>query len=300
MPQPRWAVACDPKSAVANAESLGYPILIKPTRKARELALLAHNREEVSAAYELVTQQVAGCTVAQREDVLIEENSHGHQVSAETVVLDEADIRIAAITRTAAGALSGQVKRHCIFAHDPLLHNPVLRQIVMRTVRALGVTRGVLHVQMTLTPGGPRITDVSAHLADDLIPLLVLEATGIDLPGIAADLSTGRTTNVVPTRQQAAAIQFLYPPVAGYVRRLAVNPQVDSQSLLKRIVFTQKLGNRVTRGPNATAEDQTGHVVVRGPDGPSCHRTLDRIGQCIDTAVAPSSPIRAEATCRPK
>ncbi|MGW2426195.1 ATP-grasp domain-containing protein [Streptomyces sp. NPDC001709] len=299
VPQPRWAEVLDAQSAAAQAELLGYPALIKPTRKRGRIALHVHNPAEVRTAYELVAGNRTGRPIDRCESALIEEYLCGHQVSAEAIVLDDADIRIAAITRTVVGPPPAlQVLRHCIFAHDTLLHNPILRQIVTRTIRALGITLGVLNVCMMFTPTGPRITDVSAHLADDLIPMLVQQATGIDLPGIAADLSTGRTVNVIPTRQRAAAIQFLYPGATGYVRRLAVHPHVNRQPLLDRIVLTQQVGNHVTHEANATIDDRIAHIVVLGPDGPSCHSALDQIAQHIDTDVVPSFPACAEAACR--
>ncbi|MGV9248706.1 hypothetical protein [Streptomyces sp. NPDC003710] len=290
VPQPRWAEAFDAESAADGAELLGYPVLIKPTNKTRRLALQAHTYDEAGAAYALVTQQTARHPADRSVGALTEQHLDGHQVSAETVVLDEGDVRIAAITRTMVSPPpTHHVVRHCVFAHDTLLHNPVLRQVVTRTIRALGITLGVLSVRMTLTPKGPRITDVSAHLADDLIPLLVKKSTGIDLPRIAADLSTGRTPTVAPTRQRAAAIHFLYPPATGHVRRLAVHPDADRQPLLERIVLTQQLGNHVTYGPNATTDDRIAHVVVLGPDGPTCHSALDQMVQYIDADIAPSS-----------
>ncbi|MEU1159582.1 hypothetical protein ABZ372_01670, partial [Streptomyces sp. NPDC005921] len=73
------------------------------------------------------------------------------RVSAETVVLD-GEIRIAAITRTTLGpAPARQPLRHLVHAHDGLLHNRFLRLAVDRTVHALGLTRGVLHIGLTLT-----------------------------------------------------------------------------------------------------------------------------------------------------
>ncbi|MEU3862831.1 hypothetical protein AB0F03_36995 [Streptomyces sp. NPDC028722] len=179
--------------------------------------------------------------------------------------------------------------RHSVYAHDPLLHNPVLRRTVTRAVRALGITLGVLNVHLTLTRRGPRVIDVSPHLPGDLIPLLVKRATGIDLPGIAGDLCTGRIPHLASTRQRAAAIQFLYAPVTGRLHRLAVQPHADRHPLLDRIVLTQRIGAYVRSACNSTSSDRIAHFVVLGPDTPSCHSALDQAAQHIHADIVPSS-----------
>ncbi|MFI2765670.1 hypothetical protein ACH5A3_43920 [Streptomyces echinatus] len=286
--QPRWAEVFNADSAVMQAEVFGYPVLIKNSGSARTFSVQAWSPSEVSAAYESAARPVAGGPADGNAHVLVEEDPDGEQVSAEMVVLDEEDIRVVAITRTVLGPPPArQSVRHCVFAHDPLLHNPILRQILTRTVRALGIKLGVLSVRMRLTRKGPRVTDVSPHLAGDLIPLVVKHATGVDLPRIAGDLAIGRTPKLTAIRQRAAAVQFLYAPVTGHVHRLAVHPHAERQPLLDRIVLTQQLGNHVTSGPHANASDRIAHLVVLGPDAPSCHSVLDRASQYVHTEIEP-------------
>ncbi|WP_189986220.1 ATP-grasp domain-containing protein [Streptomyces capoamus] len=293
LPQPRWAEVFDAESAAAHAESLGYPVLLTQSGIGRTAAAQARNREEVGAAYELVDRPKAKTPFDRRGAILVEEALDGEQVSAETVVLDDEDIRIVSITRTLLGPPPArQPVRHCVFAHDALLQNPILRRIVTRAVQALGIELGVLSVRMRLTRKGPRIIDVSPHLADDLIPLIVKRATGIDLPRIAADLASGRTANLIATRQRAAAVQFHYSTTTGHVRRLTVHRHADRQPLLDRIVVTQELGNHVTSGPYATVHDRIGHFVVLGPDASSCRSTLDHTAQYIQAEVTPS-PVKS-------
>ncbi|MDQ1018922.1 biotin carboxylase [Streptomyces afghaniensis] len=305
VPQPRWAEVCDAAAAAAHADLLGYPALIRSCTKAHTLAVQARNPREVRDAYERASGQMGRSPADQLKGVLVEECLDGPRVSAETVVLGNGDIRIAAITRTTAGPPPGQQAiRHCVFAHDSLLHNPVVRQVVNRAVQALSITRRVLSVQMSLTSRGPRVTDVCAHLAGDLIPLLVKRATGVDLARIAAELATSSTPSISPTRQRAAAIQFVYPPATGRVDRLGVSPLADHEPRLDQIVLTQQVGSQVVSGPNSTADDRIAHSVVLGPDAPSCHTALDRMAQYIDidiissaVDVIPSSSQEGDGDC---
>ncbi|MBW8796343.1 MAG: hypothetical protein JF597_22915 [Streptomyces sp.] len=209
------------------------------------------------------------------------------RVSAETVVLD-GEIRIAAITRTTLGpAPARQPLRHTVHAHDGLLHNRFLRLAVDRTVHALGVDRGVLHIGLTLTDRGPRVTDAAPHLPGDLIPLLVKRATGVDLAQAAAALATGEVPDTTPTRQRAAAIQFAYPAATGRLDRLDLSSDAAHEPGAERMLLTQHTGNHVTAGPQATAADRLAHWVAVGETPDACDDALRRMAHHLSAEIAP-------------
>ncbi|MFE9447944.1 hypothetical protein [Streptomyces sp. NPDC006739] len=209
------------------------------------------------------------------------------RISAETVVLD-GEVRITALTRTTLGPPPArQPLRHTVHAHDGLLHNPFLRQTVERTVRATGISRGVLHIGLCLTARGPRVTDVAAHLPGDLIPLLVKRATGVDLARAAAELATGQVPDVAPTRQRAAAIQFAYPAVTGHLAHLDLDPAAAHEPYAERMVLTQHVGNPVTAGPSAGAADRLAHWVAVAETPAQCEHALRRMARHLSAAVTP-------------
>jgi hypothetical protein len=209
------------------------------------------------------------------------------RVSAETVVLD-GEIRIAAITRTALGpAPARQPLRHTVHAHDGLLHNRFLRLAVDRTVHALDVDRGVLHIGLALTDRGPRVTDVAPHLPGDLIPLLVKRATGVDLAQAAAALAAGEVPDTTPTRQRAAAIQFAYPAATGRLDHLDLSPDAAHEPGADRMLLTQHTGSHVTAGPHATAADRLALWVAVGETPADCEDALRRMARHLSADIAP-------------
>ncbi|MFF7474872.1 hypothetical protein [Streptomyces sp. NPDC008092] len=209
------------------------------------------------------------------------------RVSAETVVLD-GEIRIAAITRTTLGpAPARQPLRHTVHAHDGLLHNRFLRLAVDRTVHALGIDRGVLHIGLALTDRGPRVTDVAPHLPGDLIPLLVRRATGVDLARAAAALATGEAADTTPTRQRAAAVQFAYPAATGRLDHLDLSPDAADEPGADRMLLTRHTGSHVTAGPHATAADRLALWVAVGETPADCHGALRRMARHLSAGIAP-------------
>jgi biotin carboxylase len=288
IPLPRWALVRNPEAAANEGDLIGYPVVIK-SRTGGGLTGQAHNRGEVPA----ICARVACPSAAQLHEyepdgLLVEELLEGQQVAAETVV-EGGDVRIVAITRTTLGPPPAREPvRHCVYAHDSLLHNRLLRQTTTRAVNALGITLGTLHIELVLTSRGPRVTDVTALLVGDVIPLLVKRATGINLPQVAADLAIGRAPDLTPTRQRAAAVHFAYPAVSGRIEHLAITGPAY-QPLVDRMALTQHAGRHVVRAQEAGAEDRLAHWVVLGVTAADCHTALDRLAQDLTVEIAPST-----------
>ncbi|MFG3102585.1 acetyl-CoA carboxylase biotin carboxylase subunit family protein [Streptomyces sp. NPDC048182] len=250
VPVPRWAAAPDPEAAARHGLLLGYPVVIK-SRTGGGRTGLARERGEVPAVCARVAHPGTAWPYPPG-GLLVEELPEGQRVSAETVV-EDGDVRIVAVTRTVLGpAPAREPVRHCVYAHDTLLHNRLLRQTAARAVDALGVTLGTLHIELALTSRGPYVTDVTALLAEDVIPLLVERATGIDLPQVAADLAVGRAPDLTPTRQRAAAVHFAHPAVTG----------------------------------------RPAHRVVTGATAVDCHAALDRLAPGPTVGIASSAAAR--------
>ncbi|SBT89078.1 Carbamoyl-phosphate synthase L chain, ATP binding domain [Streptomyces sp. DI166] len=288
VPHPVWDEARNAETATHRADAIGYPVIIR-ARTGSAVSGLACDRSEVPGVCDRMNRHTGSQHPHRAAAFLLEEHLDGPQVAAETVVLEGGDVRTVAITRTTVGpGPARQAVRHCVFAHDSLLHNRILRQTVARTVDALGITLGVLHIEMTLTTRGPHITDVTPHLPDDLIPLLVERATGINLPQVAADLALGRHPNLVPTRQRAAAVHFAYSPNSGRLRRLALTAR-DVHPLVDRAAITQEPGRHVEAAACATTQDRLAHWVVAAETAIDCHTLLDQVTHSLDADIVPAS-----------
>ncbi|CAL9674619.1 hypothetical protein SUDANB176_07673 (plasmid) [Streptomyces sp. enrichment culture] len=286
VPVSRWSQADDPDMAAYQSDRLGYPVTFSLRSGTDFQPIHVRSRSEVPSAFDRTSH--ASDTRSQQvgaRGVFIEQDSEEPRVSAETVVLHE-DIRIAAITHTLFGPPPARPPvRHIVHAHDPLLHNPVLRRIVARTVRALRITHGVVHITMRLTSRGPRVTEVAAHLPGDLIPLLVKKASGIDLAQAAAEIAIGKTPTLTPTLHRAAAIRFVYSDRGGRVEGLQVR-QTTNDPLVERCVLTQQPGAQIRPLPLAGVEDRLAHWVVLGSNKASCLSALDQAVQRIRIALS--------------
>jgi biotin carboxylase len=270
------------EAAVEHARLLGYPVVVKPRGSAGGAGVRrADSDAEVRDAYQRATwESVLGPEAYAVPEVLVEEYLEGEEVGVETVVEGSA-VHLVAVTRTHLVEEPQFLKRgHTVDARDPLLHDPVMIWTVARALQALGLDRGVVHVDLRLTSRGPALIDVSARPGGDLIPLLVQLATGVDLMAATADLAVGAVPNLTVTRQQSAAVAFLYPADRGRVTAQTATVSLREKPWLERLVWSRHLGEIVSAPPRATIDDRLAHLVVTGETLSDCQdRLIEALAQ---------------------
>lgn len=289
VPSARSYLAEDAGRAVEIGRGLGYPVVVKPRGRAGSAGVLrADSDGDVRAAFHrALVDSVLGLEDWSVPGVLVEEYLRGPEISAETVVLGPEQVQIVAVTRKTLGPEPQfQEIAHSVDAGDPLLTDPVLADVVAAAVQALGLTWGVLHVELRLTASGPRVIEVNGRPAGDLIPLLVERATGVNLPQALATLAAGEKPDLAPTRSEVAAIGFLYSEHAGHIQRLDVHGAVRDQLWLERLVWTRDVGTQVTAPPRASIDDRIAHWVVTGSTAAECAKRLDMVADHLMVRVA--------------
>ncbi|MGW1564111.1 ATP-grasp domain-containing protein [Streptomyces sp. NPDC002144] len=278
VPSARSVLVADEDDAVEQARRIGYPVVVKPRGMGGSAGVLRadHDASVREAFHSAMWETVLGLDAYAARGVLVEEYLEGPEISAETVVVDH-QVRIVAVTRKQLGREPRFVETgHMVDARDPLLGDDAVTQTVTDAVQALGIERGVLHVELRLTDRGPALIEVNGRPGGDLIPLLVEEATGIDLMAAAAALACGTRPELSATRQRVAAVQFLYPAFTG--RHGPVPPLTDlrAQPWLERLVWTRHLGEMVTAPPKATIGDRLAHWVVTAATAEECRQHLNQ------------------------
>lgn len=298
VPSARSHVAYSVDHAVELADLLGYPVVVKPRALAGSAGV---QRADSSMAVRSAFLRTSGTSLLGLGTVgvggvLIEEYLDGPEISVECVVLGPGQVQIAAVTRkylTAEPAFD-EVS-HTVDANDDLLTNDAVRRVATEALVAVGITHGVMHVEMRLTSDrGPRIIEINARLGGDLIPRLVHLATGVNLAQVAAALATGVDPDLRHSRRRAAGIRFLYPRAHGRIETLQCD--IPAASWVERFVWTRTPGDQVSPPPCGNLLDRLAHTVVTGPDAATCQARLqlveDRTNVRLTPAVIPSACVR--------
>ncbi|MDO0936469.1 ATP-grasp domain-containing protein [Streptomyces sp. DG2A-72] len=266
------------EEAVQAAARIGYPVVLKPAAHAASIGVIRVNTPGELPAASAIAAQTAGRGVESRE-VLVEEYLDGDEVSVECATF-QGQTTVVAVTRKTVGLEPYfEELAHTVDAADPLL--ATVAPAAEAAIAALGITGGISHVEMRLVAGRPRLIEVNARIAGDLIGHLVHLATGVDLARAAADIACGRAPDLTPTRREAAAIRFIYPAYSGTLtvcrltertrglERVRFQRQAGDQLVLPQDggdLFTARIGLLITTGPSAAVAQARTQEAYRNLD----------------------------------
>ncbi len=210
VPQPAWAAAATVDEALAAADRIGWPVVVKPPAMAASLGVVrVDGPDELTARFGFARDTTLP-GAWRYPDVLVEELLTGPEISVDCAV-HRGRVHPLCVARKEVGYPPYfEEVGHVVDGADPLLSDPELLAVVQDAHTALGFTDGMTHTEFKLTPAGPRLVEVNARLGGDLIPYLGLRATGMDPGAAAAAVACGRPPELAADRKLVAAVRFFY------------------------------------------------------------------------------------------
>ncbi|RKT17070.1 biotin carboxylase [Streptomyces sp. 1114.5] len=248
--------------ALAAADELGYPVVVKPTTGSGSVGVrLCAGPEDLAAhAAPLLDSPVNERGQATPGLVLVEEYVTGREFSVETF-----DHEVVGVV----GKHLGPPPHFVETGHDfPAPAAPAelerLADTTTRAVRALGLGWGAAHTELRLGPRGPVVIEVNPRLAGGMIPSLVRLATGVDLVAAVVARAAGTGPSLTPDRAGHASIRFALAHRAGTVRA------VDGAERAAALPGVELAETTVAPGtefePTHSFRDRFGYAVATGPD----------------------------------
>ena len=252
------------REAAEAAALIGYPVVLKPAAHAASMGVIrVDTATELPAAYAFAAQ-TAGHGIESNQ-VLVEEYLDGPEVSVECVTY-QGQTTVVAVTRKTVGMPPYfEELAHVVDANDPLLS--AVASVAAAALDAVGVTDGVSHVEIRIVDGRPRLIEVNARLAGDMIGHLVHLATGVDLARAAADIACAVLPDLTPTRSQAAAIRLIHPAYSGTLTERSLDAEfTDSTDWLERVTFHRAAGDHLVLPPDGDMfSARIGYLITTGP-----------------------------------
>jgi biotin carboxylase len=224
--QPASVGTTSAREALAAADRVGYPVVLKPRGLAGSMGVLrADDATAVAGAYG-VARAAAYPGVPEFEmGVLVEEFVDGPEISVDAVFYEGRCTPLVVAHKRVDFSPYFEEVGHVVDGADPLLGDPALHDALERSHKALGYRNGVTHTEFRLTERGPCLLEVNARLGGGMIPYLGQLATGVDVALAAADVAAGRCPATRPDRRRAAAIRFLYPEADVEVDHVSVREE---------------------------------------------------------------------------
>jgi S-sulfo-L-cysteine synthase (3-phospho-L-serine-dependent) len=264
LPGPAFAVARSSGDAVAAAQALGFPVVVKPVSGSGSIGVRrCADAPAVAAAATAILAgagRAVGTGLPAQDTVLVEAYLAGPEFSVETF-----DDRVVGVT----GKHLGPEPHFVETGHDfPAPVDPAaaaaLGDAAVAALRALGLGWGAAHTELRLTAAGPVVVEVNPRLAGGMIPRLVEEAIGVDLIALLVARVAGARPVPAPSRAAAASIRFLVATTAGRLAGVAGVEQAAAVPGVVEVGVTARAGQEVlVRG---SFQDRLGYVLAAGAD----------------------------------
>lgn len=272
--------------ALSFADGNGYPVVLKPASLYNSLFVTRCTSEsELRSAYwtlETAVPEQSGAREAeclmQIEQYLPGSNHSVDCLSSHTGVWATPVVDV--VTGNDIGDPGFYHFSRSVPTQVPAVAAEELQQVAMRATKALGITPGAGHVEMILTPDGPRVVEVAARLGGNRSRLLAL-GTGIDLPGAYADVLLARHVQVEPSVTAHAAILSLYPSRPGRLRGYC---DLDA---LRAVPTVRRVSTNASSGTYLASPLDGGHAAIGvelvGASAADVQRDVRHIAQVRDS-----------------
>ncbi|MEA5361260.1 ATP-grasp domain-containing protein [Amycolatopsis sp., V23-08] len=253
---PKCTVVTSVAAAVAAATE--FPVVLKPAEGSGSVGVLRCETPESvasqAAALLSVTHNERGLPVPAQ--VLVEPYASGPEYSVELF----GDVVVAVVRKRLGPAPFFVEVGHDAPASLPPSDETALADTARAAVSALGLGFGAAHVEIRLTPDGPRLMEVNPRLAGGMIPELVRAATGVDLVAAQVAAVLGVEPDLRPDRRACASLRFL---TASSASVLAAGDTVAAAAAVPGVVQARLYrpdGTSVR--PARDYRDRAGHVLA--------------------------------------
>jgi argininosuccinate lyase len=271
LPNPRYAVAHGWDDAHVTAAQLGYPLVAKPVdlNAGSSVRLVPDD-----AALKDAVNEIQGTTTNTRGQplqrlVLLEEQLVGTEVSVEAVTHAGHTTVLAVTDKTVTGAPAFVESGHMVPARLHLADTTAATDLAVAALDAVGLTHGLSHVEVMLTPDGPRIVEINPRQGGGHIFDLVELVTGTHPLDVLIDLALGATPQLgtvtaprpgpIPT-VPSAAIMFILSPQPGTIVAVEGADHLDADPGIIR----WEIPTPVQARPPVDNDAYLGHVMAVG------------------------------------
>ncbi|TDP94040.1 ATP-grasp domain-containing protein [Labedaea rhizosphaerae] len=289
VPQPRSIPVKTVDDAVAAAERLGYPAILKPRGLGASLGVIrVENEQEIrdNFAFTASAEGPEPVVFDTDEPILVEELVTGEEISVDSVIQNGVVTPLYIGRKVVGYPPYAEEIGHFVDAADPLLTDPVLGAALQDTHTALKFTDGITHSEFMLTADGPKVIEVNGRLGGDMIPYLGLLTSGIDPGIVAASAACGIKPDLTPTHKRVAAIRFFYVAEQdSTIQSLSFDETALPDSVDKAVAVAQP-GAVVSPPPKGTVWGRIAFATAVGDSREECARTLDTAESALRIRLA--------------
>lgn len=253
---PWYYIAVSEKEFDDIKNKVSFPCIMKPTDSSGSRGVvLIHDLAELEKEY-CYTRNYSRTGA-----VIIEEYMMGNEVSVEVMVLD-GNVHILQITdKLTTGAPHFVEMGHSQPSRLGEESTAKIKDLACRAVKAVGIENGPAHVEIMLTPEGPKMVELGARMGGDCITThLVPLSTGIDMIKATIEIACGEEPDIKKKIDKGSAIRYFSasPGVIKSIEGIEKALKIDG---VKEISMVKNVGDTV--GSIGSSTDRIGFVIAQ-------------------------------------
>jgi len=286
VPSAKFAVIKTMAEALTAVESIGFPVVLKPTNTASSIDVFyIENTTQLRqrfAQIRMLKQSYLQFKV--RREFIIEEFLSGPEFSVE-LFLNHDKIAFAEVTEKQTTQPPYFVElRHVFPTTIDVDRKAEIIDVAYQAVRALDFHNGPTHVEIRLTATGARVVEVNGRPGGDSITSdLISDAYGINIFEKTIELYLNQTIVMEPARHNAAAISFLFADHAGRFKSVQGLEVVTELPEFQRLVLDAEPGENVKQPTNS--DDRIGYYILSGLDAGELKRVIEKLNSQVRVVV---------------
>lgn len=270
VPSARSVLVGSSEQAVAAADSIGYPVVLKPRALGASFGVVGvSTADELAEGYRLARLAEEDGVPYYADGVLVEEYLTGPEISVDCAVIGGQVLPLFLARKVSGYPPYFEEVGHTVDADDPLLADPRLLAVLDDAHRAVGYTGGITHVELRRTAAGPRIVEINSRLGGDFIPYVAHFASGVDAGAAAVAVSSGGMPAVPRGSGRVAAVRFLYPDRDVTVDGVTVDEDRLPHQVVAHGVLAQP-GQELRLPPAGHVTCRYGYVITAGESATEC------------------------------
>ena len=266
-----WRHVLDEQQALEAADAVGgFPVVVKPDRThgGSRGVTRADDREQLIRAYHFARS--SGFS----EDVIVEKFIDSESEHSTEVLIHDGAVSMLCIGQ--------KIKTHAPYRVDLSVRYPsmldrrqeaLVADMCRQAVMAIGLTRGVAHIELAWSHDGPRLLELGARCGGGHTPLLARHSSGVDELAEVCRIACGRPPELFqPIHRRGAEYRFLAFP-AGIIEEAIVPAEVLAHPHVVDAAILGAPGSEVREV--RTGADRAGFVVTTGENLEEAVRAAD-------------------------
>jgi len=259
---PRYAPFASLEDLRSAAETLGFPVIVKPTRAAHSIGIRRIDHpDEIQAGFEYCRDGLASVSSAwgiQEGLFQVEQYIEADRELSVEVINSSGGSHVVAVTDKflTPPPFFAEVG-HLVPGQDS--DNDRVKQLALDACRALGIDRGVAHVEIRVDAQGvPYVIEVAARPGGDGIMDLVERAYGVNLYDLHIRSYLGllrEDDKIAKDVFGTAAIAFM-PSKTGRITQVSVPTELPEE--VKSLYLNARVGQSV--GQSLNYDDRLGTI----------------------------------------